>query len=213
MQGNGETPPPPPPAPRRAGAIAGSTGTSRGAGAPVGVWVRPTWHQPTRVRSRHPPSISFPALGTPLCTRQREEGGKAEAKGKLGWGTKGRSSSLTQSWPIAQHRGKTPPATARLTPSSSVSPDREIPGEPRGDPQHVVQHQHGSEAALPQHARRGQLVGQRQPAHLDHRAETGECSSLLARTDGSCLQSCCKSYRQATISSGHELTSSLQTAG
>lgn len=196
MQGNCETPPCP--ALRRAGAIAGSTGTCRGEGAPVGVWVRPTWDQPTCVRSRHPPSISFPALGTPLCTRQREEGGKAEAKGKLGWGTKGRSSSLTWSWPIAQSRGKTPPATARLTPSSSASPDRKIPGEPRGDPQHVVQHQHGSEAALPQHARRGQLVGQRQPAHLDHRSETGKCSSLLTRTDPAQTDPACNHVVKAT---------------
>jgi len=72
-----------------------------------------------------------------------------------------------------------PPAAARLTP---ISPDREVPGEPRGDSQHVVQHQHGSEAALLFHASRGQLVGQRQPAHLDHGAETGKWATASAQT-------------------------------
>lgn len=165
----------------------------------LGVRVRPTWDQPTHATSRHPPSIAFPAPGPPLCTRKRGEGGKAEAKGELGWGMRGRSSSPRRSRPTAQRRGETsPPAAARLTPASTISPDREVPGEPRGDSQHVVQHQHGSEAPLPQHARRGQLVGQRQPAHLDHGAETGKGGSLRSRAAPAQTDPACSPVVKAT---------------
>lgn len=162
---------------RRAGAIIGSTSTFRGAWGADETCLTST----PDVRSRHP-HASFPALGTPPGTRHR---GK-ETKGEMG----------------GEGEAEPPPI---LSPTHPISPHREIPGEPRGDPQHVVQHQHGSEAALPQHTRGGQLVGQRQPAHLDHSTETGKCSPCPAPTalrDGA---SCSKNCRRASIPSGHEL--------
>ncbi|XP_015418269.1 PREDICTED: ectonucleotide pyrophosphatase/phosphodiesterase family member 7 isoform X2 [Myotis davidii] len=50
---------------------------------------------------------------------------------------------------------------------------RQVHREPRGGAQHVLQHQQQAQAALPRHAGRPALVGQRQRAHLDHRPEAG----------------------------------------
>lgn len=128
-------------------------GQQRLQGVPVPGWVqvRPTRHQPTHTGSSSP-SISLPAPGPHLVQ---------------GEGRKGRPKV-----PCAPH----PVCTAWLTPSSHLS-HRAVPGEPRGDPQHVVRHQNRPETALLHHTRHQQLVGQRQPPHLDHCPETGKCGT------------------------------------
>lgn len=54
------------------------------------------------------------------------------------------------------------------------SPLRQIHREPWGRPQHVLQHHHQGEVALPHHARYPEVVGQWQHTHLDHSPEAGK---------------------------------------
>lgn len=145
--------------------------------------------------------------------------------------TRGRSSSVTQSWLIAQCRGETHPQPQ----PGSPSPPASLPTGRYLENHGVIHNMWFNTSTgqkLPYYYTQGVdswwdngslpiwITAQRQASgslctHSDPAQTLPRPSSDPAQTQlrQILLQPGRKSYRQATISSGHELTSSLQTTG